>query len=212
MRSFKRIGNRSMPETKCERGSSNGNKYCVWYQNRSLGMWFVNCIRSQAQGISLAIGSTWESGFDPMELWVMGPPCGSKSRKGDVILHDFDSKACLTITYQLCRQQHRYQGRGTKGTIFLLVWTRRTYRQISRPSVVTGKSSIIVTGSYWQSGTTMCLPKQEIITAQLSRIQERLNKQWKGKCVFTPISGVYPSQGQAEHDIHDRIESRKSFR
>ena len=26
------------------------------------------------------------------------------------------------------------------------------------------------------------------------------------KCVYTRISGVYPSQGQTEHDIHDRIE------
>ena len=23
-------------------------------------------------------GVTGESGFDPVELWVMGPPCGSK--------------------------------------------------------------------------------------------------------------------------------------
>ena len=31
------------------------------------------------------------------------------------------------------------------------------------------------------------------------------SKQWKEKCVKTHILGVYPSQGQAEHDIHDRI-------
>ena len=38
----------------------------------------VNYIRSQALGITLATGCTGESGFDPVELWVMGPPCGLK--------------------------------------------------------------------------------------------------------------------------------------
>ena len=57
---------------------SNENKYCVWYQNRSLGRWPVNCIRSQARGITLTKGCTGEWGFDPVELWVMGPPCGLK--------------------------------------------------------------------------------------------------------------------------------------
>ena len=33
---------------------------------------------SQAQGITLTSGGTGESGFDPVELWVMGPPCGLK--------------------------------------------------------------------------------------------------------------------------------------
>ena len=43
--------------------------------------------------------------------------------------------------------------------------TRRTNRQGSHPLVVTGMSSTIVIGSYLQSGTTRCLPKQGIITA-----------------------------------------------
>ena len=39
-------------------------------------------------------------------------------------------------------------------------------------------------------------------------------KQNNGKeNVFKHIfQGVYPSQGQAEHDIHNKIESRKPFR
>ena len=57
---------------------SNGNKYCVRDQNRALGRWPVNYIESQARGITLTTGCTGESGFDPMELWVMGPSCGLK--------------------------------------------------------------------------------------------------------------------------------------
>ena len=44
-----------------------------------------------------------------------------KSRKGVDILHGHDSKTCQRVAYQLCQQQCRYQGRGTKRTIFLLV-------------------------------------------------------------------------------------------
>ena len=38
----------------------------------------MNYIQSQARGITLTTGCTGESGFDPVELWVMGPPCGLK--------------------------------------------------------------------------------------------------------------------------------------
>ena len=75
-------------------------------------------------------------------------------------------------------------------------------------------SSTIVTGSYRQSGTTRCLPKQGIISAQLSQIQEGLTKECEGKCdyqtkqnngkencVYTQLLGVYPSHVQAEHGI-----------
>src|SRR4051812_35773956 len=50
-----------------------------------------------------------------------GPTMWVKSRKGSDILHGHDSKACQRVACQLCRQQHRYQGRGTKRTIFPLV-------------------------------------------------------------------------------------------
>ena len=46
-------------------------------------------------------GCKGESGFDPVELWVMGPPCGL-SRKGGDVLHDHVSKACQRVAYQLC--------------------------------------------------------------------------------------------------------------
>ena len=36
----------------------------------------MNYIQSQARGITLTTGCTGESGFDPVDLWVMGPPCG----------------------------------------------------------------------------------------------------------------------------------------
>ena len=86
-------------------------------------------------------------------------------------------------------------------------------------------SSTIKTGSYRQSDTTRCLPKQGIISAQLSQVTRkvkqnngkenmiiRLAEEWKGKCVKTQNSGVYPSQGQAEQDIHDKILGRKLLR
>ena len=41
-----------------------------------LGRWLMNYIRVHAGGITLELGCAGESGFDPVELWVMGPPCG----------------------------------------------------------------------------------------------------------------------------------------
>ena len=35
----------------------------------------MNYIRRQVQRIFRNQGCTGESGFDPVELWVMGPPC-----------------------------------------------------------------------------------------------------------------------------------------
>ena len=58
--------------------------------------------------------------FQSRGLWVMGPPCGFFYRSSD-ILHGHDSKACQRVACQLCRQHRRYQGRGAKRTIFLLV-------------------------------------------------------------------------------------------
>ena len=46
--------------------------------NDLTGRWLINYIRIHAGGISLGTGGAGESGFDPVELWVMGPPCGSK--------------------------------------------------------------------------------------------------------------------------------------
>ena len=68
----------------------------------------MDYLQSQARGITLTTGCTGESGFDPVELWVMGPPCGLKSRKGGDILHSHDNKTCQRVAYQLCRQQCRY--------------------------------------------------------------------------------------------------------
>ena len=66
-------------------------------------------------------GCTGESGFDPVELWVMGPPCGLKSRKDGDILHSHDNKACQRIARHVMLATRWYQGRGTKRTFFLLV-------------------------------------------------------------------------------------------
>ena len=75
-----------------------------------------------------------------------GPTMWVKSRKSEDVLHDHVSKICQRIAYQLCRQQqHQYQGRGTKRTIFLLVerggpigkvpvhrWLPQCYRQMQQ--------------------------------------------------------------------------------
>ena len=152
MRSFKRIGKCSMPNQQVKGVQGNENKYCVWYQIRSsLGRWLVIFIWSQSWGINSEIWVYRRVRFRSCETMGYGPTMWINSRKGGDVLHDHDSKACQRVACQLCRQQCWYQGRGTKRTIFLLVETRRTNRQGSRPSVVTGMSSTIVTRSYWQS-------------------------------------------------------------
>ena len=119
----------------------------------------------------------------------------------------------------ICQQHRRYQGRGTKRTIFLLVETRRANRQSSRPSVVTGMSSIksnrvflteLYTEVFTIAGEYYCLDHIDH--------KQRLTNQWKEKYDYrikqnngkenlfkTHISRVYPSEGQVEHDIHVRI-------
>ena len=54
----------------------------------------MNYIRSQARGITLAIGCTGESGFDPGGTVGYGPTMWVKSRKGGDVLRDHASKAC----------------------------------------------------------------------------------------------------------------------
>ena len=139
---------------------SNGDKYCVWYQNWwSLGRWswIIYDVTREEQPWEPVVyrrvrfRSCGTVGYGPT-MWV-------KSRKRGDVLHDHVSKACQRITDQLCWQHRWYQGRGTKRTIFLLIETRRTNRQSSRPSVVTGMSRTIVTGSYWQICTPRCLHK-----------------------------------------------------
>ena len=110
-----------------------------------------------------------------------GPTMWVKIRKGVDILHGHDSKACQRITGQLCRQQHRYQGRGTTITILLLVETRRTNRQSSRPSVVTGMSSTIVTGSTDRVVHQCVYISRELLLLISYRSQERLTKTMERK-------------------------------
>ena len=70
----------------------------------------MNYIQSQARGITLTTGCTGESGFDPVELWVMGPPCGLKV--GGVVT------SCMVMIARHVREYHvSYVGNnvGTKG-------------------------------------------------------------------------------------------------
>ena len=100
---------------------SSESKYRVWYQNRSLWRWPVNYIRVHAGGITLGTRGVQESQVSI--LWNRGLWAHHvvESRKGVDILHGHGSKTCQRVACQICRQQHRYQGRGTKRTIFLLV-------------------------------------------------------------------------------------------
>ena len=65
-------------------------------------------------------GCTGQSGFDPGTYGLWAHHVVFFNGSSD-IFHGHDSKACQRIACQLCRQQRRYQGRGTKRTIFLLV-------------------------------------------------------------------------------------------
>src|ERR1041385_1936303 len=90
-------------------------------------------------------------------------------------------KVSQRSTCSLCRQQRQYQGRGTKRTIFLLVKTRRTSRQSSRPSVVTEKSSTIVTGCTNRVVHLSVYISKELSLLRKDTLQERLNRPMKGK-------------------------------
>ena len=120
-RSFKRIGNRLLPEAKCERGSEQW-EYVLRLTRLMISSEGGSRIRYEA----MREEQTWEHGvyrrvrFRSCGTVGYGPTMWVKSRSGD-ILHGHDSKACQRVACQLCRQQRRYQGRGTKRTIFLLV-------------------------------------------------------------------------------------------
>ena len=161
-----------------------------------IGRWLVNYIREHAQGITLGTWGVQESQVLILGPVGYGPTMWVKSRKGGDVLHNHVSKACQRVTCRLCRQQCRYQGRGTKRTIFLLVEARRTNRQSSRPSVVTGITSTIVTWSNWHGCSPRFYISRRIILLGSHRSQGRLNQtmerkiwlsdqteQWKGQCV-----------------------------
>ena len=77
MRSFERIDNRSLPEIGHERGSKQREQVlCLIPELMISQKWLVNLHTRPRARNNLGIrGCTEESGFDPMELWVMGPPC-----------------------------------------------------------------------------------------------------------------------------------------
>ena len=67
-----------MPSQKVKGVSSNGIIIVFIARIDDLiGRWLMNYVRVHAGGITLGIGGcTGQSGFDPVELWVMGPRCG----------------------------------------------------------------------------------------------------------------------------------------
>ena len=150
IRSFNRVGNRSLPETECESGfRATGISILSDTRIGDLsegGSWIT--YETKREEKLLETGVYMRIRFRSSGTVGYGPTLCVQRRKGSDILHGYDSKACHRIAYQLCWHQRWYQGRGTNRTIFLLVETRRTNRQSSRPSVVTGMSSTAVTGSY----------------------------------------------------------------
>ena len=86
-----------MPEQSVKGVQSNENKYCVCYQNRSLGRWSANYIRGHARGTTLRTGGVQESQVSILGPVGYGPTRWGKSRKGGDVLHDHVSKACQGI-------------------------------------------------------------------------------------------------------------------
>ena len=72
-----------MPGTECEWGSEQQEKVLCPMPELMISSerWLMNYLRVHAGGITLELGCAGESGFDPVELWVMGPPCGLKVGK-----------------------------------------------------------------------------------------------------------------------------------
>ena len=67
-------------------------------------------IRSRVPRIFRNLGCTGESGSDPVELWVMGPPCGLRGRRG--------MASCMVMIVRHVREKSvSYVGNnvGTKG-------------------------------------------------------------------------------------------------
>ena len=78
MRSLKRVGNRSMPETKCKRGPEQWELVLCLIPELMISRKVARELhmRPRARNNFGNKGCIGEPGFDPMELWVMGPPCG----------------------------------------------------------------------------------------------------------------------------------------
>ena len=112
--SFKRMDKRLIPEPSVRKGfRASGidhlSKGVSWHDTKPS---MRNNLRNRGYR-RVRFRSCGTVGYGPT-MWV-------KSRKGADILHGYDSKACQRIVCQLCRQQHWYQERGMKRTIFLLV-------------------------------------------------------------------------------------------
>ena len=110
----------------------------------------------------------------------MGPPCGLKvgtrwrlTRSCKQGMSE-DSLSVMSATTSVPRardEENHFPAR----------WTRWANRQSSRPSVVTGISSTIVTGSYWPIIHRGVYISSESLLLRLYRSQEWQTQQWKGK-------------------------------
>ena len=177
----------------------------------------MNYIRVHAGGITLETGGVQESQVSI--LWNCGlwaHHVGKKIREGVVIMHDHDSNAGQRKACQLCQCQHRYQGRGKKRTIFLLVerggpigkvlvhrWSPECYRQMQQ-----GLNDTVIRQGVYIS--------RRILLLRSYGSQGRLNKSWKGECghqikqnngkenVFDTCTRGIPFPRTSIESIHDR--------
>ena len=74
----------SLPETTRERGSEQRELVLCLIPELTISRKVARELptRTRARSIFGNKGCTGESGFDPVELWVMGPPCGLKVARG----------------------------------------------------------------------------------------------------------------------------------
>ena len=89
-----------------------------------------------------------ESGFDPVDLWVMGPPCGLEVGRAETSCVIMQARHVRGGSLSIMSATTSIPRARDEENYFPARWTRRTNRQSSRPSVATEMSSTLETGSY----------------------------------------------------------------
>ena len=106
------------------------------------------------------VGLKWK------EWWYLAQP-----RRGGMSVDSLSAMSATMLVPRARDEENHFPAR----------WTRRANRQGSRPSVVTGISSTIVTGSYWPIIHRGVYISSESLLLRLYRSQECQTQQWKGK-------------------------------
>ena len=110
-----------------------------------------------------------------------GPTMWVKRRKGIDIFHGHDSNVCQRLACQSCWQQSLVPKARDEENHFPARWMRRTNRKSSRPSVVTGMSTAIITRSYRHFVHRGVFISRELLLLRSHKPQESLNKTMEKK-------------------------------